>query len=114
MKNIEIHGKHHCDKINKANDPNNLAIVAERDCMQNMPIFVFENYYQVQMINNLYLNFDSDFEYKKLLIREIHKKITSYKSQDKNKNKYNHDNINQEQAIEKIVASKFKMLLLQL
>ena len=54
------------DKINKANDPNNLAIVAERDCMQNMPIFVFENYYQVQMINNLYLNFDSDFEYKKL------------------------------------------------
>ena len=111
MKKIEIIGKHQSDKIKKANDPNNPNIVAERDCMQNMPSFVFENRYQVQIINKLYLNLETniqDFEYKKELIREIDKKIASYKTQDINKNKYENDNIKQEQVVEKLVASKLK------
>ena len=115
MKNIEIQGKHHSDKIRKANDPNNPDIISIRDCMQNIPSFVFENNYQVQMINRLYLNLEaetkrdySDFEFKKELLREIDKKISSYKIQDINKKKYENDNITQEQTIEKIVVSKLK------
>uniref|UniRef100_A0A6C0AXQ2 HNH domain-containing protein n=1 Tax=viral metagenome TaxID=1070528 RepID=A0A6C0AXQ2_9ZZZZ len=111
MKQIEISGKHHSDKIKKANDPNNPNIVAERDCMQCFPNFVFENHFQIQIINKLYLNLDSnnsEFEYKKNLLRELDKKIISYKSQDVNKNKYKDNNITQEQAIEKLVISKLK------
>jgi len=106
MKKIEISGKHNSDKIKKANDPNNPTIIAERNCMQTLPNYVFENRYQIQIINRLYL--DSEFEYKKELLREIDKKITSYKAQDVNKNKYNNDNISQEQAVEKLVISKLK------
>lgn len=106
MKQIEIKGKHQCDKINKANDPNNLDIIAKRDCMQLLPDFVFETYFQEQIINKLYLNYD--FEYKKELLREIDKKITSYKTQDITKNKYDDNNISREQTIEKIVTSKLK------
>jgi hypothetical protein len=111
MKKIEIIGKHQSDKIKKANDPNNHNIVAERDCMQSMPSFVFENRYQVQIINKLYLDLEienKEFEFKKDLLREIDKKIASYKAQDINKNKYDNDNITQEQVIEKLVASKLK------
>lgn len=111
MKVIEIRGKHQCDKIKKANDPNNPTIVAERDCMQHMPLFVFENSYQVQIINKLYLKLEienENFEFKKELLREIDKKITSYKGQDINKNKYENKNITREQTIEKLVASKLK------
>lgn len=105
MKNIEIKGKHQLDKINKATNPNT-DIVAERDCMTPLPDYVFDNRFQIQMINKLYL--DSDFEYKKELLREIDKKILSYKNQDINKKKYENNNISQTQTIEKIVASKLK------
>jgi hypothetical protein len=121
MKKIEIKGKHNCDKIKKANDPNNPNIIAQRDCMQNIPSFVFEYPYQVQMINKLYLDLDQDikkeikkekenkdFEFKKELLREIDKKIASYKAQDSNKNKSIENNISPEQAIEKIVVCKLK------
>ena len=107
MKSIEIKGKHQKDKINKANDPNNLDIVAKRDCMQNIPDFVFEYNFQLQMINQLYLNL-INIEYKKQCLREIEKKIASYKTQDMNKNKYEDNNISQEEVIEKLVASKLK------
>lgn len=105
MKSIEIKGKHQKDKINKANDPNNLDIIAKRDCMIDMPNLVFEYEYQVKMINKLYLDFDTNtnnFEYKKECLREIDKKINSYKTQDINKNKYENDNIVLEEVIEKI------------
>ena len=111
MKHVEIKGKHQIDKIKKANDPNNPNIIAERDCMQNMPSFVFENCYQVQIINKLYFDLEienKEIEFKKELLREIDKKIASYKTQDVNKNKYENDNISKEQAIEKIVASILK------
>ena len=113
MKKIEISGKHNSDKIKKANDPNNPNIIAERDCMQNLPLFVFEYRYQVQMINKLYLDLEIEMknnklEFKKELLKEIDKKITSYKTQDINNKKYNDDNITQQQVIEKIVSSKLK------
>ena len=107
MKKIEITGKLHVDKITKANNPNK-TIVAVRDCMQDIPNELFATKSQLPLINKLYLDSTQDFSYKKELLREIDKKIASYKSQDINKNKYGEDNINQEQTIEKLVASKLK------
>ena len=111
MKSIEIKGKRQKDIINKANDPNNLDIVAKRDCMQEMPEFVFEYKFQVQMINKLYLESNEkieDFEYRKECLREIDKKIASYKTQDINKKKYDDNNIKFQEVIEKLVICKLK------
>ena len=108
MKKIEIRGKHQKDKIAKANNPNNSTIIATRDCMQSLPLFLFEYAYQVKLINRLYLDLESNIEYKKECLREIDKKINSYKIQDINKNKYDDDNITQEQTIEKLVCCKLK------
>jgi hypothetical protein len=108
MKKVEIKGKHNCDKINKANDPTNHDIIATRDCVQNLPDIVFEKRFQVKMINKLYLDLGPEFKYKKECLREIDKKIASYKTQDMNKNKSTEYNITQEQAIEKLVASKLR------
>ena len=108
MKRVEIKGKHQSDKIRKANDPNNPDIVAKRDCMLEMPSYVFENKYQIQMINNLYSDTDTTFEYKKECLREIDKKIASYKTQDNNKNRSVENNITPIEAIEKLVASKLR------
>lgn len=105
MKNIEIAGKRHKDKINKANNPEK-NIIAVRDCMINLPENLFKHDEQVKMINMLYLN--NEFDYKKNLEREIDKKISSYKTQDINKNKYNENNINRKETIEKLVTSKLK------
>ena len=107
MKKIEITGKLHVDKIMKANNPNK-TIVAVREFMQDIPDPLFETKRQLPLINKLYLDSVQDFSYKKELLREIDKKIASYKAQDINKNKYGEDNINQEQTIEKIVTSKLK------
>jgi len=107
MKKIEITGKHHVDKIIKANNPGK-KIVAVRDCMQDMPATLFETKIQIPLINKLYLDLTQDFSYKKELLREIDKKIASYKNQDINKNKYTDNNITQEQVIEKLVTSKLK------
>ena len=108
MKKIEITGKHQKDKIDKANNPNNSTIIAVRECMQNLPDEVFTYQYQVKLINRLYLDIESNIEYKKECLREIDKKIASYKTQDINKNKYDDNNITQEQTIEKLVCSKLK------
>lgn len=105
MKNIEIIGKTQKDKINKANNPNT-NIVAVRECMTKLPDFLFNYEEQIKMINMLYL--DNNFVNKKILEREIDKKISSYKTQDINKNKYDGNNINREETIEKLVASKLK------
>ena len=108
MKKIEIKGKHQKDKITKATDPNNLNIIATRDCMQNMPKEVFNYAYQINLINKLYLDTTISYDYKKDCLREIDKKITGYKSQDINKERYQENNITQEETIEKIVCSKLK------
>ena len=125
MKNIEIKGKHHKDKIAKANNPNDPTIIAVRDCMQNMPSYAFDNAFQVLLINKIYLNYEFDslnyefdslnyefdslnFEYKKECLREIDKKIASYKTQDVSKHKYDGLNITRVETIEKLVASKLR------
>ena len=109
MKQIVIKGKHHKDKIAKAVNPN---VVAVRDCMLNMPLYVFDSAFQILLINKIYLDFDndlkSDFEYKKECLREIDKKIASYKNQDIHKKKYDENNITCSETIEKLVASKLK------
>lgn len=107
MKKIEIKGKHQKDKIIKANDPTNLNIIATRDCMQNIPDELFDIKNQITLINKIYLDLNN-IEYKKECLREIDRKITSYKTQDINKNKYNDSNITQQQVIEKLVGSKLK------
>ena len=75
--------------------------------MLNIPDTIFDYNYQLEMINKLYLNL-IDIEYKKECLSEINKKITSYKSQDIKKKKYNDNNITQEQVIEKLVISQLK------
>ena len=83
MKNVNIQGKIHIDRINKANDTEN-KYVAKRDCMKNIPEMYFNHEIQKKMINQLFL--DNEFTFKKELLREIDKKILSYKNQDKIKN----------------------------
>lgn len=107
MKNIEITGKRQKDKIEKANDPNNKGIVAKRDCMKKIDESYFDYKIQKELINRLYLN-DENMPCKTDLLREIDKKIASYKTQDINKNKYDGNNITREETIEKLVASKLK------
>ena len=106
MKNIEIKSKHQKDKITKANDPTNKNIVSFRDCMQKLPTEVFLYEYQVKLLNKLYL--DTNDDYKKDCLREIDKKLASYKNQDIIKSRYNETNITQEETIEKVVTSKLK------
>lgn len=108
MKKIEIKGKHQKDKINKANDPTNKNIIATRDCMEKLPVEIFNHNYQINLLNKLFLDIDYKLEYKKILLREIDKKLNSYKTQDINKVRYNEKNITQEQVIEKLVSSKLK------
>ena len=77
-----------------------------RECMNKIPLKYFKTNNQIRMINKLYLGMNEEIKYEKEFIREIEKKIASYKAQDINKNKYLDNNINREQTIEKLVASK--------
>ncbi len=106
MKNVNIIGKWNQDKINKINDSCG-NIIATRDCMKHINNIYFSYNKQKELINKLYLD-ETDIPYKKELIRELDKKINSYKIQDINKNKYNNDNITRDETIEKLVASKLK------
>ena len=109
MKKIEIIGSHQKYKINKANDPNNLNIIEEK-INNNYPEYVFEQTFQIKLLNNLYLNFENkiNFEFQKNLLKEINKKLSSYITQDKVKNKYNNENISIDFLLEKLVSSKLK------
>jgi hypothetical protein len=104
MKNIDIFGKRQKDKINKLNDPNMIAL---RDCMKNISSDFFNYDIQKTLIHKLYLE-EKNIEYSSELLREIEKKIYSYKTQDINKNKYAGNNITREEIIEKLVACKLK------
>lgn len=60
---------------------------------------------QIFMINNLYLN--EEFTGKKVVKRELTKKLSSYKLQDEKKQRYSKDQfINSDQLLEKLVVSK--------
>lgn len=80
----------------------------ERECMDKIPERLFEYFNQIKMVNKIYLDIDSNIEYKKEFLREIDKKIASYRVQDINKKKYRENNINQKETIEKLVVSKLK------
>ena len=77
-----------------------------RDCMSNIPSKLFKYKNQIRLINRIYLENNEIIEYKKELIREIEKKISSYKAQDINKKKYLENNITVEETLEKLVESK--------
>ena len=77
-----------------------------RVCMGDIPANLFKTKNQISMINKLYMNIDADIEYGREFLKEIDKKISSYRIQDINKKKYLENNINREQTIEKLVASK--------
>ena len=82
--------------------------IKERECVEAIPVKYFEYFNQIKMINTLYLDINTNIEYKREFIREIDKKINSYKNQDINKKKYKDDNISRVEAIEKLVISKLK------
>ena len=66
---------------------------------------------QINIINSIYLSINNNLDnnnINKIILKEIDKKILSYKNQDIVKNKYNNNNISSEQVIEKLVASKLK------
>ena len=100
MKNIEITGKHNRDKINKSRDNN---FIAERNSMINIDDIYFNHKNQID-INTKELENNIN----KTILKEIDKKILSYKNQDILKNKYNNNNISCEEVIEKLVGSKLK------
>lgn len=107
MKSIEISGKNNKDKINKIENKN---FIAERDCMQNIDSIYFNHQNQINLINMIYLDNNNhlDNDIKKIIIKEIDKKILSYKNQDINKSKFKNNNITSNEAIEKLVSSKLK------
>ena len=82
--------------------------------MEKIPDFLFEYLNQIKMINILFLNKSDDqinsqyITNKKYLIREINAKIAAYKNQDKCRNRYNNNNIEYDEVIEKLMISKLK------
>ena len=65
---------------------------------------------EINLINNMYLDISNDFHNENLfIIKELEKKINSYKSQDKKKSIYDENKlITFNELIEKLVISKLK------
>ena len=67
----------------------------------------YTNIQEVSFINMLYLN--QSFIEEKELKKNLNKKLSSYKSQDKKKNRYNEDKfITQEELVDKLFYSQLK------
>jgi len=105
MKNIEFIGKNCKDKINKLN---NSSFIPKRDCMTLIDDKFFDIKMQVNLINKIYLeNLNEEDKYiNSIILKEINKKILSYKNQDIVNNRFENKNINKDQIIEKLVCSK--------
>ena len=122
MKSISIKGKNNIDKFNnidkdtrinhiKNDRKNNIIInnnekairigmkdIADTDILHNK---------QIEMINKFFM--EEEFEYKKMIEREIEKKIQGYKQQDIKKTIYNENLIIKlEDVIEKLLIAKLK------
>lgn len=68
-------------------------------------LYIKEN--QIQFLSNIYNNIDHS--YNKIIIKDIKKKFSSYKSQDKLKKKFDLDNhITYSELLEKLYQSKLK------
>ena len=66
----------------------NTPVVMHRENNLNIPTSMYKHTAQKQLINTSYLSYDDFILYKKELLKEIDKKLASYKTQDINKNKY--------------------------
>ena len=79
----------------------------ERNKFKNSDIEIFEYRNQIIFINKLFL--DEEFDDRALLIKELEKKLNSYKHQDIDKKILDEKNlINLSEIIEKLVSSKLK------
>lgn len=117
MKSISIKGKNNIYKINhiendtknntRINNEENNIEKAIRIGMENIADLDILHKKQIEMINKFFIG--EDFEYKKMIEREIEKKIQGYKQQDIKKNIYNESLIIKlDDVIEKLLLSKLK------
>ena len=87
-----------------------ITLGKEKNLKQNFYKFknndLWEQKNQISLLNKIYLN--GNDENKKFIIQEINKKINSYKNQDLAKSISIETLINQEEVLEKLVASKLK------
>ena len=114
MKSISIKGKNNIDKINhldikndyiKNDDIKNEKAI--RIGMEDIADLDILHKKQIDMINKFFIG--EDFEYKKMIEREIEKKIQGYKQQDIKKVIYNESLIIKlEDVIEKLLIAKLK------
>jgi hypothetical protein len=107
MKFIDFKNKHQKDRIKKCCDFESISL---REKMNNKPEYLFNNSYQIKLVNSIYLqdikNIDNSIL--KLFNSEINNKINSYNNQDIIKNLKNDNIIIFDNLIEKLVISKLK------
>ena len=110
MKQIIIQGKNNIYKCLKANLDENPEKCMVREGMEELKDDIITHKLQFEMVKKLYMDLKgSTFEYKDFLKKELDKKISGYKSQDKNKDLYDKDKlITLDEVIEKLVSSKLK------
>ena len=104
MKSIDIVGKRNIDKIQKIQEP-----VRKDTVTWNLNDSCYTYPRQLQLINMLYLEQDTNIEGYMLLKREINKKLKGYKNQDIQKELFDLNGfISLDQCVEKLVLSKLK------
>lgn len=111
MKSISIKGKNNIYKMNhidiKNDNIKNDIEKAIRIGMEDLNDVDILHKKQIEMINKFFIG--EDFEYKKMIEREIEKKIQGYKQQDIKKTIYNESLIIKlDDVIEKLLISKLK------
>ena len=107
MKSITIKGKNNIDKMDHIKNTENINEKAIRIGMESVLDADIIHKEQLQMLHKIFIG--DNFEYKKLIEREIEKKIQGYKYQDIKKNIYDeHLIINLDDVIEKLLVSKLQ------
>ena len=86
MKSITIKGKNNIDKMDHIKNTENINEKAIRIGMESVLDADIIHKEQLQMLHKIFIG--DNFEYKKLIEREIEKKIQGYKYQDIKKNIY--------------------------
>ena len=102
-KPIEIKGKRNIDKLFNNDSP----AIRTSSIASKVDKIWLEHYVQINIINKLYLNIN--FKDNNLIINDLKKKISGYKSQDLKKNIFKEqDFIDYETLIQRMVESKMK------
>ena len=83
-------------------------VSVNRNSAPNIPSELFRHKKQVNLINRIYMDQEEEIEYKRIMIRELERKLVSYKNQDIIKNKYLNNNIGIDSTVEKLVSSKLR------